>query len=481
MIHSAASEHSDFLYIRIAERIERMIEKEVLKIGEKLPSVRNLSEEQGVSMGTVFQAYYHLEAKGLIEARPKSGYYVRFSPREFPKLPRVGRPAGGSRHVSVAEMIAEVFHELDTDEVLNFALAAPSLDLLPTAKLNKAVMHALRQSPHHGLNYENTKGNADLRRQLARLALNWGVACGEEDVVVTAGCTEALVLSLKAVTQPGDTVAVESPTYFGIFQVMESLGLKVVEIPADSATGPDLDILVQALDRLPIRACLFVPNFNNPLGSCMPDERKEALVNLLTDRGIPLIEDDIYGELYFGKQRPRPCKAFDREDTVIYCSSLSKSLAPGYRIGWTIAGPYTPAIVHQKLIYSVSTNTLAQAATAHFLAVGRYELHLRRLRKALHTQALRYVRAIREHFPAGTRVSRPQGGFVLWIELPAAVDAYQLHQEAKKYEVSVAPGQIFSLQGNYTHYIRIGYGRPWDTKVEEGLRLLGKLVAKLVA
>ncbi len=466
--------------MQIAERIERMIEREVFKTGERLPSVRNLSHEQGVSLGTIFQAYYHLEAKGLIEARPKSGYYVRFSPRDFPKLPRVGKPASGSRHVSVAEMIAEVYRDLDTEEVLNFSLAAPSLELLPTAKLNKAVNHALRRSPHHGINYEKPQGNPELRRQLARLALNWGGAFTEEEVVVTAGCMEALFFSLKAVTKPGDTVAIESPTFFGIFRVMESLGLRVVEIPSDPATGPDLDALIIALDQLPIRACLFVPNFNNPLGSCMPDERKETLVKLLAERQIPLIEDDIYGELYFGKQRPRPCKAFDRNNNVIYCSSLSKSLAPGYRLGWAIAGPHTPGIVQQKLIYNVSTNTLIQAAAAHFLAVGRYELHLRRLRKALHTQALRYIRAIREYFPAGTRISRPQGGFVLWVELPSPVDAYQLHREAKRHEIAVAPGQMFSVQGNYTHYVRIGYGHPWSPQVDKGLRLLGKLVKKML-
>jgi len=470
---------ADPLYLQVAEGLEKMIGDETLKIGDKLPSVRMLSEEYGISMGTAFQAYYHLEGKGLIESRPKSGYYVRFSLRRLPGLPRVVEPEPEPSEISVHEMIANVFQRFSREDFVNFSVAAPPISLLPAAKLNKSLVHALRASKFHGLQYEDSQGNPDLRRQLALLAFHWGGKYSEKDVVVTAGCMEALVMCLKATTQPGDTVAIEHPTYFGIFQVIESLGLKAVEIAADPLTGIDPQQLETLIRKYPIKACVFVTNFSNPLGSCMPDEKKKALVELITRHEIPLIEDDIYGEMYFGRHRPRTCKSFDKEGWVLYCSSLSKSLAPGYRIGWAIPGRFTQRLIQIKMMHTVSGTTLTQQATAHFLSIGRYEYHLKKLRKALHTQCLRYLQGILQYFPADTKVSRPQGGFVLWIQLDRKLNAYRLYQEALKHNVSVAPGQLFSGKGQFANCLRLSYARPWDAEVEEALRMLGALIKKM--
>lgn len=282
------------------------------------------------------------------------------------------------------------------------------------------------------------------------------------DGVVTAGCMEAVAMCLKAVTKPGDTVAIENPTYFGIFQVIESLGLKALEVATDPVTGIDPEHLGGLICKFPIKACVFVTNFGNPLGFCMPDEKKRALVQLLTRHRIPLIEDDIYGELYFGGSRPKNCKSFDKEGWVLYCSSLSKSLAPGYRIGWTLPGRFTEEVMRTKMMFNVTGTTITQRAIAHFLGIGRYEYHLRKLRKALHTQCLRYMQGILQYFPPGTKVSRPQGGFVLWVELDQQLNSYRLYQEALKHNVSVAPGQLFSVQGQFGNCLRISYARPWQ-------------------
>jgi DNA-binding transcriptional MocR family regulator len=432
-------------------------------------------------MGTAFQAYYHLEGKGLIESRPKSGYYVRFNNRRFPGIPSASVPDPVVNEISTREMIANVFRNISAEDLINFSQAAPQIDLLPAARLNKSVMHALRNSKNSCLNYEDVQGNPELRRQIARLAFNWNANLSGDDVVVTAGCMEALVLCLRAVTNQGDTVAIESPSYFGIFQVIEILGLKDIEIKTDPVTGIDLVALERAIKKFDIKACLFVPNFNNPLGSCMPDENKKQLVKLITRYQIPLIEDDIYGELYFGRQRPGTCKSHDREGWVLYCSSFSKSLAPGYRLGWCIPGKFRNQVKHLKMMHSVSCPTLTQEALAHFLSIGRYEYHLKNLRKALHTQCLRYIQAIIEYFPEDVRLSRPTGGFVLWVELNREVDAYKLYQEAMKYSISIVPGQIFSAGTNYRNCIRIGYGRVFDDTTEYGLKLLGKLVKKQMA
>lgn len=465
----------EHLYQQVADRMEKMIHDQVLKIGDKLPSVRTISKEQGISLSTAFQAYYQLEGKGLIESRPKSGYYVKYNPSRFPPVPQIKAEEAPSTEVSVEEMISLVFKNITSQSVVQLSLAVPALELLPSAKLNKAIAFAMR-SKNHGLPYEHIQGNLQLRKQVAKLAFNWGGTITEEDVVITAGCMEALVMSLKTVTQPGDTVAIESPSYFGIFQAIASLGLKVVEIPADPITGVDLNYLEEALQKFPIKACLFVPNFNNPLGSLMPDSHKKSLVELLSNRHIYLIEDDIYGELYFGKNRPKTCMTYDTEGIVLQCGSFSKSLAPGYRIGWAIPGKHTEKLTRHKLMHTVATNTLTQIAMAHFLENGRYDFHLKRLRKALHTQSLRYIQAISEYFPDDTKVTRPQGGFVLWVELDKKVNAYRLHQEAMRHHISIAPGQIFSLQGNYENYLRISYGNPWNKQVERGIEVIGNLV-----
>jgi len=398
----------------------------------------------------------------------------------MPGLPRMADTEPVASEVSVEEMISAVFNNISSNDLINFSIAAPPLELLPAAKLNKMLIHAMRSSKHHGIYYENIQGNIDLRRQLAKLAFNWGGKFSEDDVVVTAGCMEALVMCLRAVTKPGDTVAIENPTYFGIFQVIESLGLKVLELPADPVTGVNPDHLEQAIKKFEISACVFVPNFSNPLGGCMPDEKKRALVDLITRHRIPLIEDDIYGELYFGRHRPKTCKSFDKEGWVLHCSSISKSLAPGYRIGWALPGRFTEQVVRLKLMHTVTGTTITQMAIAHFLSIGRYEYHLKKLRKALHTQCLRYLQGIMQYFPENTKVSRPQGGFVLWVELDKKLNAYRLYKEALRHNIAVAPGQLFSAQKQFGNCLRISYARPWSPEVEEGLKTLGQLIRKMI-
>ena len=470
---------NDHLYMQVAEGLEKMIMEEILRIGDKLPSVRVLSEEYGISMGTAFQAYYQLEAKGLIESRPKSGYYVRFNNKRFPELPGTTKPDVLSHDVSVKEMIKTIYTDIVATDVLNFALAVPDPSLLPAAKLNKSVVYALRNTPDHCVNYEDVQGNAELRQQITKLAFNWGGKVSQEEVIITSGCLEAVIMCLKAVTDYGDTVAVECPTYFGINQAIESLGLKVMEIASDPVTGIDLGYLQKLIKKSSIKACVFVPTFNNPFGSCMPDENKKKLVEIVTGNNIPLIEDDIYGELYFGKNRPRTCKYYDTKGLVMYCSSISKSLAPGYRIGWAIPGKFTEQVKQMKRIQNISCPTLTQAAIAHFLKHGRYEYHLKNLRKALHTQSLRYVQAIIKYFPPDTKVSRPQGGFILWLELNKKINAFRLRSIAMEHKISIVPGKIFSSGTNYTNCIRLSFGKPWSKEVDEGLMMLGKLIKEM--
>ena len=466
----------DFMYVQIAERLEKQIRQTLLKPGDKLPSIRALSQEQGISLSTAFKAYGELESTGMIEARPKSGYYVKFLPARFSKTPDVKPPVKKIKQVGVTQMIAMIYENMLEEGVLRLSLSAPPVGLIPLAKLSKSMAEAIRLNPNGNVHYERIQGNLSLRKQVARQAFNWGGNISEDDVVTTQGCMEALVFCLRAVTRPGDTVAIESPTYFGIFNVMLSLDLNVLEIPVHPETGADIEYLKKAMEKVAIKACLFVTNFSNPVGSCMPDDKKKQLVSLLAKKKIPLIEDDIYGEIYFGKTRPRTCKSFDKKGGVMLCSSVSKSLAPGYRVGWCVPGRFKDQIIQIKSMHTVTSATPTQAAIAHFFETGRYDLHMRNLRKALYTQCQRYMQAVVDYFPPDTKISRPQGGYVLWIELNKNVNAFTLYQSALAKGVSIAPGQIFSTDSRFTNFIRISFGITYNDSVDKSMRVLGNLI-----
>jgi len=470
----------DHLYLQLAHRLEALIEHRLLKVGDKLPSVRLLSDEQGVSLGTCLQAYYHLEAKGLIESRPKSGYYVRHTPHHLPPVPATSDPQLQESPQDPEAMITDVFSHVNDPKLINLALGVPDPALLPLAKLNKAIVEATRELPASGTSYEDTQGNLGLRTQIARHALSWQSDLQADDLLITNGCANALTQCLMALTQRGDTIAVESPVYFGILQLARSLGLSVLELPTHPVTGIEVDALREHVSRGAVQAVILVSNFNNPLGSCMPDEHKKEVVAMLTNYGVPLIEDDLYGDVFFGKHRPKPCKAFDVDNRVFWCGSVSKTLAPGYRIGWVTPGRLKAKLIRHKLYQSVCSHTLTQQAVARFLENGRYEHHLRRFRHILHGNSLRYVQTLADCFPDGTRISRPQGGFFLWVEMPPQVDTYHLYKEAMKRGISLAPGRIFTLREQYRHCLRLSYGRLWTPQVEQAIQTLGMLAKKRV-
>jgi len=475
---AVAAPQEDFLYMQIADRISNQIRQLVLKTGEKLPSVRALSSEQGISLSTAYKAYVQLEINGLIEARPKSGYYVRYSPTRSFSSPKAEELEKESQKLSLDDMVAMVYRNFRGEGLIKLSIAGPSITLLPRAKLNKSMMESLRESKNSCIGYENIQGNDTLRKHIARQSFSWGGTVLPEDVITTQGCMEALVFCLRAVTKPGDTVAIESPGYFGIFNTIQSLGLKILEVPTDPAEGINLNFLAKAVKENQVNACLFVPTFSNPLGHCMTNENKKALVELLGKNDVPLIEDDIYGEMYFGKTRPRTCKSYDKRGMVMLCSSISKSLAPGYRVGWCIPGKFKQQVLNIKLMHSLSSAAPTHSAIGHFFETGRYDLHMRNLRKALHTQCLRYTQAVAEYFPADIKVSRPQGGYVLWIELNRKIDAFELYKKALAYRIAISPGHIFSTDCRFTNFIRISFGIPYDDEIDRSLRTLGELMQR---
>jgi DNA-binding transcriptional MocR family regulator len=469
----------DTLYRKIAKNIEEQIHTDVLKIGDKLPSIRMVCRQQGVSMSTVQLAYLELESKSLIESRPQSGFYVSQSGQRLLALPATSKPELTYSENTAEDLVEKVYHTIgENSQVVQFSLGIPSKELLPIARLNKCVVQAMRELNGSGTAYEQIEGNAKLRRHIARWSFNWNGSLSENDIITTSGCINAIAYCMMALTKRGDAIAVESPLYFGILQLAKSLGLRVMELPTHPRTGIELDALKHVLIKQKPALVLLMSNFNNPLGSCMPDEHKKEVVQLVSKYGVPLIEDDLYGDIYFGNNRPKTCKTYDEEGWVLWCSSVSKTLAPGYRVGWVAPGKFFDNIKRIKMLQSISSTSMMQEAIANFFATGRYESHLRKLRNTLYTNSLQYTRAIGEYFPKGTKISQPQGGLFLWVELDEKMNTCDLHERAMEHHISIAPGSIFTLQDQFANCMRLSFGQPWNEKIKSSLELLGKLLAK---
>jgi len=462
------------LYLGISSAIAQQIYDGTLKTGDKIPSIRTIRKIYNVSINTAIQALLELEGKSLIDAVPRSGYFVSQTfKRTFP-LPSITKLQSLSEGKAPEDLIKKVFDTLGKEGITQLSLGTPAKSMLPISKLNKGVVEAVRRLDDGGTSYEPVQGSSNLRRSVAKWSMEFRGGLTEDDLVTTSGAMNAIFNCLLAVTKPGDTLAIETPVYFGTIQVAKALGLNVIEIPAHPIIGIDMDVLKKVLPQIDV--CCFTVNFSNPLGSLMPDENKQELVKLLAENNIPLIEDDLYGNLYFGPTRPRPCKAFDEEGNVLWCSSVSKTLSPGYRVGWVAPGKFKEKLIRQKLLQTISTPLLYQEVISDFMEHGRYEHHLRTFRNTLQHNCQHFQQAIEAYFPDNTKISQPQGGFVLWLELDKRIDTETLYDTALKYNISFAPGRMFTLQDRYKNCMRLNFALDWNEALNNDLKRLGGLV-----
>lgn len=461
-------------YEILADELAAAIATGALPAGSRLPSVRAASIARGVSASTVFEAYYLLEARGLVRPRDRSGYYVLPRAARVPE-PGLSRPAPGPTKVDVSDLVFDVLRATRQRDVVPFGSAFPSPLLFPWDQLGTALGRSARSVDPWRTVDDIGQGNVDLRTQIARRYALAGVALGADDLVITNGALEALNLCLGAVTRSGDAVVIESPCFYAALQAIERLDLRAVSVPTDPREGIDLAALERALHEEKPRACWVMSSFQNPLGSSMPTAKKRALVALLARHEVPLIEDDVYGELHFDRVRPPPAKAFDSAGLVLTCSSFSKTLAPGYRIGWAAPGRFAERVLRLKLTTSLSSAVPIQAALAAYLERGAYDRHLRHLRQSLAAQQASMLAAVQKHLPKGTRATRPEGGYFVWVELPDDVDALKLHRLALAEGISIAPGPMFSARRGFTHCVRLNYGHPWDLRAERAMATLGRL------
>ncbi|MDA8410517.1 MAG: PLP-dependent aminotransferase family protein [Treponema sp.] len=465
------------LYEQFADELEAQILAGTFPEGSRLPSLREAATSRGVSMSTAIQAFRLLEDRGLAEARPQSGYYVK----RRHKAPKIVVEADigpvDPMTVSIDELSMSLFRDKLDPGFAPFGAASPDPALLPIEKLDRIVASIAREGGFAQDSSLWPEGLEELRRSIAQRAFASGFPITPDEIVITAGCTEAMSLCLLATCRAGDLVAIESPGYFGLLLILEALGLHALEIPALPGTGLSLDALEFALDNHPVKALVAMTNFSNPLGALMPEESKDRLASILGSRGIPLIENDIYGELYFGEKRPSVAKSRDDEN-IMLCSSFSKDISPGYRIGWVAAGSRTKEIVKRKMALTSGASVLPQLAIARYLESGGYDAHLRAIRRAYARRVQGMVEAIEASFPEGTSIAEPEGGYLIWVRLPRGVDSMELYAEAARARIAIAPGTLFSPSRKHKDYIRLN-ASVWSQKTEKDLVRLGTMVERL--
>lgn len=471
------------LYEGLAKDIEDQVRRGVFRHGDRIPSVRQTSQHHKLSITTVIHAYVLLESKGIIESRPQSGYFVRLAPDGAGSktanelLP--SKPIAVSAHVDVSRLVLSTLRSIGAKSAVPLGSPYPDPRLFPSDKISRYAYTIARRKTQWGVTDELPPGNPQLIRQIARRHLENGVSVDPNEIVVTVGATEAINLCLQAVAKPGDTVAVESPTFYAMLHAIERMGMRAIEVPTHPREGIDIGALSRLLDTRRIAACMVMPNFQNPLGFQMPDEKKRELVELLERHDVPAIESDVYNELYFGESHPSALKSYDTKGLVLHCASFSKSLTSAYRIGWAIPGRYRDQVEKLKFLNTLTTPSIVQLAIAEYLEHDGYEHHLRRVRKVYAQQAKLMAATVKRFFPEGTRTSHPMGGYVLWVELPPHVDSMRLYELALEQGITIGPGYMFSTTNSYRNFIRLNYSYTWSPEIEQALITVGKLVAPL--
>ena len=473
--YTISKQQGAYLYQQVVQLISQMTEQGVLRPGEKLPSLRAMAHKLSVSIPTVKQAYQLLEAQGKVVAKEKSGYFLQVAQVSH-AMPKRSRLSTQPIAVNKQHLIEQVYDAIHQPNIIPFGIANPVSVASTDKTLAKLMRRAMTMAGQAMINYGAMDGLDALKRQIVKRYLDMGLAVSPEEIVITNGAQEALAIALQCVTKAGDLIAIESPSYFGIIELTESLGLKVVEIPVCPDDGVWLSDVERALDKQDIKACIFSTSINNPLGSYMPDARREQLVLLLEHYGVTLIEDDVYGDLHFTEQRGKPARYFSKTGNVITCSSFSKTAAPSYRVGWMVAPQVIGPAMRLKRALSCSSSLMNQWVLADFLASGEYDRHLKLLRKRLLIAKNNMIRALRQYFPEFVRVSEPQGGCVLWLDLGSDYNGTKLFQLALIQGISIAPGVLFSASNKYTSCIRLSYGVVWNGDTEQAIKTLGTLL-----
>jgi DNA-binding transcriptional MocR family regulator len=424
------------------------------------------------------QALATLEEHRLVQPRARSGYFV--APASRAKAAVLVRKIRGEPEAPKARPTAAGAVTAQKPLVSFAGYAPKDRDFFDTDRIRVALSRATRLRRDTLAEYTSSAGTLALRNAVALRGLHLGCTLRAEDIVITSGCINAVALCLQAVTKPGDMVAVESPTFFGFLDLLESLNLKALALPTDPRSGISLPALQLALDTQPIKALLLVPTLSNPLASIMPLAQKRALARMVAQYRVPLIEDVVFNDLLATDARRRAVKAYDSEGWVMTCGSFAKTVAPGIRLGWVDAGRWSKQVGTLKRVQGAATNGVLEHALADLLSQGSYEAHLRRLCLLMKQRLGQARKIIQASFPGGTKVNDPPAGYTLWVELPAAVDTMELFDACRVQGIVVGPGQLFCASHRYRHCLRLSFSGMWGPQEQAALAEVGRLAHPLV-
>ncbi|MGL1894489.1 MAG: PLP-dependent aminotransferase family protein [Spirochaetaceae bacterium] len=464
-----------YLYEQVVLQIKTMIEKNIYAEGDKLPSIRVMSNNLKVSINTIKEAYSILEIDDVIEGRSKVGYFVKKNCSNT--LPILHNPVIqiATENLDYQHILNEV---MDPEHIpLGAAVASPSL--MPVQDFSILISSLSETQKKQCLSYAPTEGLISLRRSIIGKLVDSGLSIREDEIVITSGCEEALFLALSAITKPGDSVAIQSPVYCNLVLMFKNLGLNIIEIPSNAEDGISIDALKYAMEFNTIKACLVISNFNNPSGSIIPDINKKLLAEILSDKKIPLIEDDVYGDLYFEGNRPTTCRSYDSTGNTILCSSFSKTISPGLRVGYIIPGKFKNRVIQRKMSTNICTSTISQLLLTNYLESGGFHRQLRKLRNEVSSRMSKLRADVKKYFPDGTNMTDPKGGYTLWVELPGNVSGLDLYTIAIKEGIAIVPGGLFSQKKYFENFIRIDAGCYTDDIVP-AVKRLGEMVMHLL-
>jgi len=465
------------LYLQIAEALTRRLDSGEWPTGTRLPPVRQLALKYGVNNLTALHAYRWLEEQRRVVARARSGFFAA-----APVFPLSGEQTevlpSPSTWVHIDDRVANLLSLSSSALNVQLHMADADQSLYPATELARRLQHKLQRDPALLGAYLPLQAEKQLKAEMLKLSASYQLSLNPDQILMTNGSTEAIQLALRCLTKPGDVVAVETPVYFGLLQSLESLRLKVLEIPCTPQHGISLEALEFAMRHGPAISCLVVvPNFQNPTGALMPEENKKRLLGLAREHHFPIIEDDVFGDLYYGEERPVPLKAWDRDGSVIYCSSFTKSFAPALRLGWSSGGKYHKQLERLKVSNSYVTSALIQATMGDCLSSGLYARQVERMRLHLSQQSGKLRDSILASFPHGTTVTEPQGGMLLWVECPEGVNSLALLEQALAHSISFAPGPVFSAEARFSRCLRMNVGHPWTDKMANAIQQLGRMAS----
>jgi len=440
-------------YQQLAVLFKQQIQQKTWRAGEKLPSVRVTSRCHSLSNGTVLQAYQLLESQGWIVAKPQSGFFVAADVER----PEVIETTTSINPVSINDALFDFLKSQTRQESLKFGSAFPGPSLFPLQVLNRSLASAGRKSNPNVVLDNMPPGNEALRRLIAQRYIQQGIPISHQDVVITSGALEALNLSLQAVSEPGDTVVIETPTFYGARQAVERLGLKAITVPVDAKSGMSVEHLESIFSQHDVKACWLMSNFQNPTGTSMSEGKKRKVVELARQHNVYLIEDDVYAELYYSEQKPSSLKTYDfasMDERVLHCGSLSKSLCPGFRLGWVVTRRYNQDVQKLQLLSTLSGSAPIQQGVAHYLQNDSYDNHLRKLRRTLLKRQQWMINELKRHLPE-VEFEVPSGGYFIWLKLPKGVSSEDVYQNLKQHNILIAPEALFAQSFAQAGYIRL--------------------------